>query len=463
MSRSEQSVVREMCQTFLHDSVPEYIRDSAYYILSEGEVQKINIQEGETWDVQILKVSASAVYGKGVELKKASPARTVPDCPVFGKCGGCDLLHMSYEEELRFKLARVNDTISRIGGLDFRVSEIIGAEENGRLRYRNKAVYGVAANASGKAVTGFYRERSHDIIFAPDCKIQTDLSVSCAEALRRFMDSSGLPPYNETSGRGLIRHLYTRCSARFPQSVACIVSAGALGKYTDGLVQELRKSCPQLTGIVLCINKSTGNTVLSGKFRTLWGSDLIEDSLCSLHFSISPASFYQINPPQAEKLYERAVEYASPDGEATVLDLYCGTGTISLCLAQKAKQVIGAEIVPAAVLNARRNAAENGIENVRFILGDAADAAKQLEQEGVQPTAVVVDPPRKGLTPELIETVAAIAPVRVVYVSCDPGTLARDLKHFAALGYRPTAATAVDMFPQTSHVETVVLMSRVNK
>ncbi len=415
---------------------------------------------GEVWDILIVKLTSSVVYGKGIKLIKSSPARAEPVCPLFGKCGGCDLLHMSYDEEKRFKLSRVNDALSRIGGLDFQISEIIGADESHRLRYRNKAIYAVSADENGKAVTGFYRERSHDVIFAQDCQIQTHLSVCCAEALRRFMDSTGVLPFDEKTGKGQIRHLYTRCSVNFPQSVACLVSAKGLHEHTQALISELRSSCPQLTGIVLCINRSFGNTVLSGEYHTLWGSDIIEDELCSLHFRISPASFYQINPPQAERLYEKAVEYASSDVDGTVLDLYCGTGTISLCLARRAKEVIGTEIVQSAVENARRNAADNGIENVRFILGDAASAAKQLEQSGVRPCAVVVDPPRKGLTPEVIETIVNMSPLRVVYVSCDPGTLSRDLKHFSALGYAPTAGTAVDMFPKTAHVETVILLER---
>jgi len=416
---------------------------------------------GEIWEVLILKVTSSAVYGKGVKLLRASEERAEPACPIFGKCGGCDLMHMSYEEELRFKLARVNDAIQRVGGLDFRIDEIIGADDGRLLRYRNKAVYEVGRDGSGKAVTGFFRERSHSIVSVSDCLIQTELSVRCAAALRGFMDTSGVPAYDERSGSGRIRHIYTRCSLKFPQSVACVVTAGALGVNTDGLVRVLREKCPELTGIVLCINKTRGNTVLAGDFHTLWGSEYIEDELCGLFFRISPRSFYQINPRQAEKLYERAVSYASPDGAGTVLDLYCGAGTISLCLARGAKYVYGAEIVESAVNNARENAERNGIKNAEFILGDAGEAAKKLEASGVRPDAVVVDPPRKGLSPDVIGTVVRMSPARVVYVSCDPATLARDMKLFAGNGYLPVKGAAVDMFSRCAHVETVVLMSRV--
>lgn len=417
---------------------------------------------GEVWDVQILKVSSSAVYGKGVELKKASPERVVPDCPVFGKCGGCDLMHMRYAEELRMKLGRVNDALARIAGLDFTVDEILGADEGCQLRYRNKAIFAVGKNGGGRAVTGFYRERSHDVVPAPDCLIQTETACAVAGALRRFMDEHHIEPYDEKSGKGQIRHIFTRCSAHLPQTVAVIVSARGLHEHTEALVCALREACPQLTGIVLCINKDPGNVVLNGEFHTLWGDDCIEDTLCGLRFRISPQSFYQVNPRQAEKLYERAVEYACPDG-GTVLDLYCGTGTISLCLARRAEKVYGVEIVPDAVKNAKRNAAHNNIKNAEFLEGDAFAAAKKLNDRGVWPDAVVVDPPRKGLAENVIVQIASMEPARVVYVSCDPGTLARDLAIFASFGYRLEAATAVDMFPRCAHVECVVLMSKVKE
>ncbi|MEG1190283.1 MAG: 23S rRNA (uracil(1939)-C(5))-methyltransferase RlmD, partial [Oscillospiraceae bacterium] len=414
---------------------------------------------GEIWQVLILKVTSSAVFGKGLVLLRPSPERREPACPIFGKCGGCDLMHMSYEEELRFKLLRANDAISHVGGLDFHIDEILSAEENETLRYRNKAIFAVGQDAEGKAVTGFFRERSHDIIPAPDCLIQTELSVRTAAALRKFMDDSGVSAYNEATGKGQIRHLFTRCSAKRPQSVACIVAARGLHEHVDALVSCLREHCPELTGIVLCVNKNPGNAVLDGEFYTLWGSEIIEDELCSLRFQISPASFYQVNPAQAEKLYKRALHYAAPQGAGTVLDLYCGTGTISLCLAQGADFVYGAEISEAAVLNARSNAELNGIKNVEFMLGDAGAAAQTLESAGVHPDAIVIDPPRKGLTEEVISAIIAMSPPRVVYVSCDPATLARDLNRFSQQGYTPTQGTCIDMFPRTSHVETVVLMS----
>ena len=418
-----------------------------------------NAIPGETWEILILKAGSTAVYGKGIKLLEASPERIDPACSLFGKCGGCDLMHMSYNEEKRFKLSRVNEAIARIAGLNFTIDEIIGAEDYGTHRYRNKAVYAVGRGKDGKAVTGFYRERSHDIVPAQDCLIQTKLSVKAARALCEFMDLSGISAYDESRGTGCIRHLYTRCSFKFPQSLACLVTVNGLGEHEGALVEHMRKRCPELSGIVLCVNKSRGNTVLKGDFYTLWGSEIIEDELCSLKFKISPASFYQVNPPQAEKLYERVRQYAIFENAGTVLDLYCGTGTISLCLARHADFVYGAEVNEAAVLNARQNAIDNGIKNVEFILGDAYEAARRLEAKGGgNLDAIVVDPPRKGLAPELIDTIVKMSPKRVVYVSCNPGTLARDLRHFAAARWFPKAGTAFDMFPRCAHVECVVAL-----
>lgn len=417
-----------------------------------------NALAGEEWEILILKVSSAAVYGKGLCLISPSPERMEPECPHFGPCGGCDLMHMSYGEELRFKLERVNDALRRIGGLDFRVPEIIGADS--LPRYRNKAIYNISGTP-GRAVAGFYRERSHDVVPLEDCLIQTEPSARCASALIRHMNENGIPPYDEATGRGLIRRLFTRCSVKYPQSVAVIVSAKGLGAKTEGLVPALREECPELTGIVLCVNGDPGNAVLSGSLRTLWGSEYIEDELLGVKFRVSPLSFFQVNPPQAEKLYSLALEYASPQGGGTVLDLYCGAGTISLCLAGRAEMVYGAEIVPQAIDNARKNARLNCIKNAEFLLADAAEAAARLKKEGVRPDAIVVDPPRKGLSPDLIQTITEMAPPRIVYVSCDPATLSRDLKLFAERGYKAKAGAAVDMFPRTRHVETVCLLSKL--
>lgn len=417
---------------------------------------------GEVWEVLILKVTASAVFGKGIRLIAPSKERQEPACPVFGKCGGCDMLHMSYDEELRFKLLRVNDAIERIAGLDYRLTEIIAADANARFRYRNKAIFNFSYDENGRVVSGFFRRRSHDLVKTQDCLISTEIAVHAASALCGLMNESKIPLYDEKTGRGALRHLFVRSSLRRPDACAVIVSAKGFGSRTSQLIEALKTACPELTGIVLCINKAEGNVVLSGEYHTLWGSEFITDELCGLEFDISPESFYQINPPQAEKLYQKALEYAAGGESGTVLDLYCGTGTITLCLSRVADMVYGAEIVEAAVENARQNALRNGIRNVEFICGDAEEAARTLASRGVSPGTVVVDPPRRGLAPGLIETIAGISPERVVYVSCDPGTLARDLKLFAENGYKLTTATAVDMFPGTCHVETAALLRRSN-
>ena len=256
-----------------------------------------------------------------------------------------------------------------------------------------------------------------------------------------------------------MRHLFTRCAMHTPDAVLCIVSARGFGAQTEELVAYLREHCPELTGIVLDINKQKGNVVLAGDFYTLWGVPELTDRLCGLTFTLSPQAFYQVNPVQAERLYERAVEYAVNAPSDRVLDLYCGAGTISLCLARKAAHVIGAEIVPEAIENARRNAERNGMENVEFLCADAGAAAAELAQRGIRPDCIVVDPPRKGMQPDAIDAMVSMQPPRIVYVSCDPGTLARDVKLLTQRGYTLTQALAVDMFPQTPHVETVVLLS----
>ena len=412
---------------------------------------------GETWRLRIVKAGKTAVYARGETCLGASPERTEPGCPLFGRCGGCGLMHMSYREELKMKLARVNDAFRRIGGLQIEASEIIPADAI--LRYRNKSVYNIS-EGNGVPVFGFYRSGSHDVVSAQGCPLQSETADAAAAAVCAWMKSHKISAYNDKSGKGAVRHVFVR-SARDGSAVCCVVSAEGFGKHTAFLVSALREACPELTGIVLCINKTRGNTMLAGDFYTLWGNAELRDVLCGFEFLLSPQSFFQINPVQAEKLYDLAVGFAMPDSGGTILDLYCGAGTISLCLARRAEKVIGAEIVPEAVENARENARLNGITNAEFLLGDAAEAAKNLADRGIHPDAVVVDPPRKGLSPEVIDEICRMAPERMVYVSCNPASLARDLKRFSEFGYAPSVGIAVDMFPRTTHVETVVLLSKL--
>jgi 23S rRNA (uracil1939-C5)-methyltransferase len=415
---------------------------------------------GETCQVRVLKDSRNIVYAKLEKLLTESPARIAPSCPNFGKCGGCDLLHMNYGEELYMKRRRVEDALRRIGGLDIIVTGIVGASSP--ERYRNKAIYAVGKR-EGRAVTGFYRERSHDIVPTELCGIQAEVSDRAAAAVRRWMDRFYVTAYSEELRSGVIRHVFCRYAFATNKAQVTVVSYEKELPHPDALVAEIRKACPETAGIVLNVNRTRGNTVLAGDFKTLWGEDFIVDELCGLKFKLSPRSFYQINSAQAEKLYAKALDYAALTGTETVLDLYCGTGTITLILAKQAKRAIGAELVEAAVSDAWENAALNGIENVEFICADAGDAAATLTEKEALPDVVVVDPPRKGLAPEVIATVAGLSPSRVVYVSCDPATLARDLKLFDSYGYKATEATAFDMFPRCAHVETVVWMSRADK
>lgn len=413
---------------------------------------------GEVWSVVVTKVTSSAAYARGLELISASPERIEPACENFGVCGGCDLMHMTYDEELRFKLTRVNDAFRRIGGLDFAVESITGADTY--ESYRNKAIYAVGTDKNGLPSVGFFRPRTHEIIPVTRCHIQHPESDAAALSVLGWMRSEGVAAYDEGTGKGLVRHVFTRRAWNTDDFMVCVVCTGNLGSKAESLICALKAACQSLTGILLCRNTRPDNTVLSGSFKTLWGRGTVTDTLCGLSFRLSPDSFYQINPPQAQLLYDKAVEFASPDGDATVLDLYCGAGTITLCMAKRAKRAIGVEIVPAAVENARENACKNEVLNAEFICGDAGQAAKELLERGLSPDCVVVDPPRKGLSGDVITAVASMSPKRVVYVSCDPGTLARDLKIFSGLDYAPMTGQAFDLFPRCAHVECVVLLAR---
>ena len=443
----------------------EYITDIIGYTSDGSGVCRINGRgvfvkgaiEGEQWRIKIVKVSKTAVYAIGTELITASAERQAPECQHFAKCGGCRLMHMSYSEELRYKLSRVNDCLRRIGGLDFEINSIHGAESISA--YRNKGIYAVKEQY-GKVCSGFYRRRSHDITAVQNCVIQTELSNTVSEAVCRWMSECGISPYNEQLRTGIVRHIFTRCSFNCKQAQVCLVCT-SIPEHMAELIGYLGNISPALSSIVLCINKSTGNTVLSGKFITVWGNSSIDESLCGLDFKLSPSSFFQINPVQAEYLYSLACKYASPDRNAVVIDLYCGTGTISLCLAKDAKLVIGAEIVQSAVDDAIINCRRNGIDNARFICADAGKAAEQLANEGIQPDALVIDPPRKGLEAAVIDAILKMNPQRIAYVSCDPATLARDITLLK--GYSVIDGEAVDMFPRCSHVETVVLITKTKE
>ena len=409
---------------------------------------------GEEIDLRITRVMKTAAAGEAVKLRVPSPERTAPECPQFGRCGGCQFQHMSYQEELWAKRQRVEDALRRLGGSDVPIEGILGAKDP--LHYRNKSQYPVGADGS----IGFYQLRSHRVVPIRCCLIQSEISDATAEAVGAWMRRYKVPPYDETTGKGLVRHIYVRVNAK-GESLCCVVANGRQVPREPELAALIRAAAPKTVGVALNTNTRRGNVILGAKYRTLWGQDFLMDRLCGLEFKLSVPSFYQVNREQAEVLYGKALEYAGLTGEETVLDLYCGTGTITLCLARRAKRAIGAEIVAPAIADARENAARNGIGNAEFFCGDASDIAAKLEAEGLRPDVITVDPPRKGLAPEVIASVAGMRPERVVYVSCDPATLGRDVKLFAGFGYRAVRAAAVDMFPGTAHVETVCLLSKL--
>ncbi len=408
---------------------------------------------GEEIDLRITKVMKTSCAGEIVKIHNPSPERMEPECPYAGKCGGCAYRHLTYPEELWAKRQRVQDALTRIGGLDLTVEEILGAKNP--EHYRNKSQYPVGADGS----IGFFQARTHKVVPIRRCLIQTEAADRTAQAVGEWMRRYKISAYDETTGKGLVRHVCVRVN-RKGESLCCVVVNGNKVPREPELAAYVTAAVPHTVGVLLNSNTRRGNVVLGDKYRTLFGRNYLMDTLCGLEFKLSMPSFYQVNRDQAEVLYGKALEFAGLTGNETVLDLYCGIGTITLCLAKAAKRVIGAEIVPPAIRDAKENALRNHIENAEFFCGDAADIAAKLESDGLRPDVVTVDPPRKGLAPEVIASVAAMGPEKVVYVSCDPATLGRDVKIFREFGYEAKRAAAVDMFPGTAHVETVVLLSR---
>lgn len=410
---------------------------------------------GEEIDLRITKVMKTSCAGEIVKIHNPSPERMEPECPYAGKCGGCAYRHLTYPEELWAKRQRVQDALTRIGGLELTVEEILGAKNP--EHYRNKSQYPVGADGS----IGFFQARTHKVVPIRRCLIQTEAADRTAQAVGEWMRRYKISAYDETTGKGLVRHVCVRVN-RKGESLCCVVVNGNKVPREPELAAYVTAAVPHTVGVLLNSNTRRGNVVLGDKYRTLFGRNYLMDTLCGLEFKLSMPSFYQVNRDQAEVLYGKALEFAGLTGNETVLDLYCGIGTITLCLAKAAKRVIGAEIVPPAIRDAKENALRNHIENAEFFCGDAADIAAKLESDGLSPDVVTVDPPRKGLAPEVIASVAAMGPEKVVYVSCDPATLGRDVKIFREFGYEAKRAAAVDMFPGTAHVETVCLLSKLN-
>ena len=411
---------------------------------------------GDTVNVKILKVKKTYAFGKVIGILTPSQNRIEPDCTVFNKCGGCVYRHISYKSECELKQNRVRETVKRIGGVDLESESILYSENTDG--YRNKAQFPV--DSSGKA--GFYAFHSHRIIPCAECKLQPKIFGKIVSALEEWIIGNNVSIYDEFCHKGLLRHLYLRIGEKTNEIMLTLVINGENLPYLDELIKRITNDFPQVKSIQLNINKKDTNVILGDKCICVFGENYITDILCGVKVRLSPLSFYQVNREMAEVLYNKAKEYAKPKGK-NVLDLYCGAGTIGLSMADEAENIIGVEIVSEAIEDAKFNAKNNGIDNARFICADATVAAAKLSKVGIKTDVVIVDPPRKGCTEELINTIANdFKPERVVYVSCDVATLARDIKIFESLGYKLTEYTPVDLFPRTAHVETVALLVRTD-
>ena len=411
---------------------------------------------GEKCLVRIEKAAKTWAAGKITEILEKSPHRVRRECPISSGCGGCDFWHMDYEEECRLKAERVRSCLNRIGGEDLEQVPILSAPTcHG---YRNKAQYPVSVK-KGKAIAGFFKAGTHQVVENERCLILPEEVDAVKDIVIDYVNQYRVMPYDEASHKGLLRHIYVRRGAVSGQVLVCLVLNGRRLPKPEVLIERLKK-VPGFTTLVISVNTRPGNAVLGEEFITLYGPGYIEDTLCGLDFRLSPRSFYQVNHHQAQRLYEAAITRAGITREDTVLDLYCGVGTITLAMARAAGKVIGVEVVEQAVSDARDNAKRNGIENAEFFCGDAGQAALMLEKQGVKADVVVVDPPRKGLNADTIEALHRFAPRRIVYVSCDPATLARDVALLKERGYRLMDAIAADLFPRCAHVESVVCLVR---
>lgn len=403
----------------------------------------------------IIKRSKNYAIGIIDKILQPSPERIESDCPYSKKCGGCSFRHMTYDEELKYKKSRVQDALNRIGHLDIEVNEIIGADD--LTHYRNKAQYPVDIS-DGEMFAGFYAYKSHRIIPCADCKLQPAEFEKGLEAFAKWIESENIISYNEQTGKGLLRHIYFRKGFATGEVMACAVINGNSIPNGELLVSLLREKVDGLTSVAVNINKEKTNVILGKETNIIWGEKYIRDSLLGKDFLISPNSFYQVNHNQCEKLYAKAKEFAGLTGTETVLDLYCGVGTIGLAMAENVKQLVGIEIIPQAIENAKENAKINHITNAQFICSDAPKGAEILKKQGVNPDIIILDPPRKGCEKSLFDTIEQLSPKKIVYVSCDSATLARDLAILKEKGYEAKKVSAVDMFPRTPHVEAVALI-----
>lgn len=428
----------------------------SYPIFIEGALK------GEKVKVKIVKVNKNFAYGKLLEVIEKSEGRVEPKCKYFKKCGGCKLQHMNYETQLDFKWERVKDCIKKIGGLSEDLVEYpIGMEEN-PYKYRNKVQLPIGMDKS-KPVLGFYAPRSHDIIDIEECLIQEEDANKISKITREWIEEFNIMPAfvdGKFNKKGFLRHVMIRKGFKTGEVMIVIVATRKDLKHIDELIKKLEFHVEGLKSVVLCVNAKDTNVILTPECYTLWGEDYIQDYIGDFKFNISPLSFFQVNPMQTEVLYNKALEYAELTGKETVFDAYCGTGSITLFLSQKAKKVYGVEIVEPAIINARENAKMNNVSNTEFFVGKSEEVIPKLIKEGVKADVIVVDPPRKGCDIKLLKAIGETKPERVVYVSCDPSTLARDLKILDELGYKTEKVQPVDMFPQTAHIENIAKLVR---
>ena len=415
-----------------------------------------NAIAGERYQIRIEKAQKTWAAGKIVEVLERSPHRVNRECPVAKLCGGCDFWHMDYEEESRLKAERVRQTLNRLGGESLEEVPILAAPTC--YGYRNKAQYPVASK-KGRAYAGFFRAGTHQVVENDRCLILPQETDRVKDMVMNYVNQYRVTTYDEETQKGLLRHIYVRRGAQSGEILVCLVVNGRKLPHIPELIEKLKK-IPGFTTLVLAVNTRPGNAILGNEFLTLYGPGYIEDTLCGLKFRLSPRSFYQVNHHQAQRLYEAAITQAEITEDDLVLDLYCGVGTITLAMAKAAGKVIGVEVIEQAVEDARENAGRNGIENAEFFCGDAGKAALELEEKGIKPDVIVVDPPRKGLNADTIEALHRMNPRRIVYVSCDPATLARDVALLKERGYTLKNAMAADLFPRCAHVESVVTLIR---
>lgn len=415
----------------------------------------------EKVSAKITLVKKSYSTGRLLKVIEASAERVEPACPIYKQCGGCQLQHLSYAGQLAVKREQVQAALSRIGHLDIEALPVLGCANP--WNYRNKMQFPAAVNAEGSLEIGCYALSTHSVINTPNCLIQKEANNQVLEAVRQWMEQYHISAYDEATGKGVVRHVMSRVGVHSGEIMAVLVTSVYEIPKTAELIAVLKAQVPGLVSVIQNINKKPTNIIMGNKTRTLWGKATIKDSLGALHFNISAQSFFQVNSEQAEVLYDKALEFAALTGKETVVDVYCGTGTISLYMARQAKKVYGIEIVAPAIEDAKINAQENGLSNAEFMCGDAAVELPKLLATGVQPDVIMVDPPRAGCEEKVLAAMVGVQPERIVYVSCNPASLARDLAYLEQNGYKTVKVQPVDMFPATHHVENVALVEKVKE